>query len=271
MSSPRLRGVLFDLDDTLISWANFKGDWRAIELPRLTRVHAYCAERGMRPSTTPEGFARHYGEQLFSQWTEARTSLRPPHNMHILLDTLAHFGVPVVRPGEDAPTTGEAITLDDCLRVYGEDYGSVDGVTVFGDTLTFLPRLRERGIKIGIVTNASQPFALREKELVVHGIDDLFSDSLCKIAACDVGYLKPHPRIFEHALELMGTSADETIYIGDNPIADVAGAQSAHMRAILRVNEATPPLISGLIMPDSAVNSFEELPFIFDDWYGENW
>jgi FMN phosphatase YigB (HAD superfamily) len=110
---------------------------------------------------------------------------------------------------------------------------------------------------------------LRERELEIHGLQADFADSRCKIAAADVGYLKPHPRIFQHALELMGTQPEETIYIGDNPVADIAGAQSAGMRAVLRINHETPPLISGLVVPDSAINSFEELPAVFDEWYGD--
>jgi hypothetical protein len=43
------------------------------------------------------------------------------------------------------------------------------------------------------------------------------------------------------------------------------------MKAVLRVLHKRQPLISGLIVPDAAVNSFDELPAILDDWYPGRW
>ncbi len=42
----------------------------------------------------------------------------------------------------------------------------------------------------------------------------------------DVGYLKPHPRIFEHATERTGHAADDILYVGDSLNSDVKGGTS---------------------------------------------
>ena len=42
-----------------------------------------------------------------------------------------------------------------------------------------------------------------------------------------VGYQKPHPAIFEHALEQLGVGPEEAIHIGDDAGADVVGARRA--------------------------------------------
>lgn len=46
------------------------------------------------------------------------------------------------------------------------------------------------------------------------------------------GYEKPHPEAFRHALCANG-NPDEVWMVGDNPTADVAGAEAAGIRAIL--------------------------------------
>lgn len=52
------------------------------------------------------------------------------------------------------------------------------------------------------------------------------------ITSALVGVEKPNPMIFEHALTVSGAGADCWM-IGDNPIADVAGAEAAGIRAVL--------------------------------------
>jgi hypothetical protein len=39
------------------------------------------------------------------------------------------------------------------------------------------------------------------------------------------------------------------------------------MRGVLRITSPTPPMLSGLIIPDAAVNSLAELPPILDKWF----
>lgn len=52
------------------------------------------------------------------------------------------------------------------------------------------------------------------------------------ITSALVGAEKPNPRIFRHALQITGAGADCWM-VGDNPIADIQGAQRAGIRAIL--------------------------------------
>ena len=128
-----------------------------------------------------------------------------------------------------------------------------------------LKLMRSHGVRFGIVTNAFQPMWLRDVELEEHGLLEFFPD--CRISAADVGYLKPHPSIFEAALQCLGTKPEETIFIGDNPVADIAGGQSAGMQTVVRITHPSPPMLSGLIVPDHALNSFTELPDILDVWH----
>jgi putative hydrolase of the HAD superfamily len=48
----------------------------------------------------------------------------------------------------------------------------------------------------------------------------------------ELGYRKPHPMVFEKLIDSLGVQREETIYIGDDPEADIRGAQQAGLRAI---------------------------------------
>jgi putative hydrolase of the HAD superfamily len=58
------------------------------------------------------------------------------------------------------------------------------------------------------------------------------------ITSAAVGAEKPNRRIFEHAIQISG-AGDDVWMIGDNPVADVAGAEAAGIRAILIGPERT--------------------------------
>ena len=68
------------------------------------------------------------------------------------------------------------------------------------------------------------------------------------VNSAETGYEKPHPQAFRLALERSGWPRSAWM-IGDNPVADVAGAVSAGLRAIL---VRTPPADGSRYVPDLA-------------------
>ena len=61
------------------------------------------------------------------------------------------------------------------------------------------------------------------------GLDDLV-ESIFTSAV--IGYDKPHPEAFRHALRASGDPASRWM-VGDNPVADVAGAEALGIPAVL--------------------------------------
>lgn len=253
---PQLKGILFDMDDTLIDWSGFGGEWYEIERPHLQKVYTFLVAQGRTIAAGFDRFFRHYRESVKQAWADARGDLRSPHLGRILMSVLADFGI-----AED-----DHIEMRRCLEAY--QWRAIPGVSLFEDVPPILDQFQAAGLQLGIITNAFQPIVLRDIELRHFDLLRYFPDQNLRITAADVGYLKPHPTIFHHALNLMHASADEVIFVGDNPVADIAGAQGVGMKAILRVNHGVPPLISGLIIPDHAINTFAELPSVLDAWYG---
>ncbi len=264
---PQLRGLLFDFDDTLIDWSGVGHGWYDLEAPRLLRVHKHIRDRSPGTPVGADRLIKLYNERTRQAWSEARESLRAPHMPNILFDALQELGIDC-----------EGLDRDAVLRAY--DWNVVPGTVVFPDVPPMLDALRSAGVKLGIVTNASQPMALRDAELVGHGLIEYFPD--CRLAAADTGYLKPHRRMFETALAQLGAAPQETVFIGDNPRADIAGALGVGMRAVLRITqrvfhggaravERDTPSVSAADESDrqASLHSLDELPAILDRWYPE--
>lgn len=82
--------------------------------------------------------------------------------------------------------------------------------------------------RIGLCSN----FSHTETALAILGAARL-SDHFDALAVSEtVGIRKPRPEIFEHALEKLGTTAAETVHVGDNLQADVGGASAVGMRTV---------------------------------------
>ncbi len=247
----QLKGALFDFDDTLVDWSGVQLGWREIEAARLSRVQAHVFRKTRAYWLAVDTLLETYLRRTRAAWSEARVTLRAPHMPNILMETLEALGVEIDR-----------LDVAEVLRVY--DWNVVPGVVVFPDVPPTLKVLREAGVKLGIVTNASQPMAMRDAELEAHGLIEYFP--ACRLSAADAGYLKPDKRIFECALSYIGAAPQETVFIGDNPEADIAGALSVGMKAVLRVSERAAAN-SDFANHQPRLRSLERLPAILDEWY----
>lgn len=245
-----LKGVLFDLDDTLLDWSGFQTSWETVHRRHLSGVIDWFERQGY-PTPDLDDFAYAFQERTAIAWNEAHTSLRAPNLGRVLIETAGEFGL---SPGQ--------IDIVQALEAY--EWGAIEGTVIFPEVRGTIRALRECGVRVGIVTNAYQPMWLRDIEIEMHGILDLFPD--CRLSAADVGYLKPHPAIFQAALDCMGTRPEETVFVGDDPEADIAGAQAAGLLGVLRSTPRTRPLINPVV-PDAIIHDLTELLNLLDGWY----
>jgi len=94
-------------------------------------------------------------------------------------------------------------------------------------TVPALHDLRERGYRLGVVSNADGRVPALLREIALADFFEAIVDSHL------VGVEKPDPRIFAIALEEMGADPRETMYVGDFPSVDVAGAEAAGLLPVL--------------------------------------
>jgi putative hydrolase of the HAD superfamily len=90
-----------------------------------------------------------------------------------------------------------------------------------------LASLREQGLRLLVVSNSDGSV---ERGLAEVGLRSYFS---AVIDSAIVGFEKPDPRIFEHALERAGVSGRRALHVGDLYHADVTGARAAGVNALL--------------------------------------
>lgn len=109
---------------------------------------------------------------------------------------------------------------------------------------------------VGMITNG--PSDIQRGKIELLGIESLFPFIL---VSEEVDIWKPDPRIFQRAMELGNAGPDETVYIGDNPGHDVAGAQAAGVTSVwVNRRQATWP---GGNPPDHVIDDLRQLFDIF--------
>ena len=96
---------------------------------------------------------------------------------------------------------------------------------LYDDAIPFLQRLRDRSIKIAIVSNCAEN---TRPLLVKHGVDAL-ADTL--VLSCEVRSAKPAAEIFRCALDRLGVAAEAAVFVDDQP-GYCAGSVAAGIRAV---------------------------------------
>jgi HAD superfamily hydrolase (TIGR01549 family) len=250
---PAIKAVLFDMDDTLIDWSGRAVDWVDYRRVHLEQVFSFVNSQlyAMKGEAAQEAFIAGAIHNIELAWIEAYETGYAPHIGTSIAQALNSIGVP-----------NELLNRERLLRAY--EWGPVEGVVAFPDALDVLPQLRAAGLKLGVITNSSQPMWMRDIELKAFSLIDYLDGP--RLSAADVGYLKPHPAIFETALAKLGFGAHEVVFVGDNPLADIQGAQSVKMRAVLR-HLADGSNHKHATQPDAVINSLYDLLPVLDQWF----
>ena len=107
---------------------------------------------------------------------------------------------------------------------------------LYDDAIPVLEELRRAGLKIGLVSNTGRDLPAFVDH---HGLDVDVA-----IASRAHGRTKPHPSIFEAALEALDIAAADAVMVGDSVHDDFDGAAQIGMPAILIDRDGRHPEIS---------------------------
>jgi putative hydrolase of the HAD superfamily len=216
----RIRAVLFDLGDTLLDfdpldpYQVFRDGAELIyqklkpQLPAGLSLDEYCA----RQSRTARW--RYYFSRLIGREFDCMRMIDGYHSK-----------------------LGVKLDLDTQHEMMWTWYQAMLRHARFGDeVLPTLEALRDRGLKLGLVSNTFIPPLTHDRHLRESGLLEFFP---VRVYSSEVRYRKPHRRIFELALQRMGTSASQTLFVGDQLKADISGARRVGMKTAWRCRDGS--------------------------------
>jgi 2-haloalkanoic acid dehalogenase type II len=230
---PRPQAILFDLDDTL--WPIGPVIAAAEQaLFAWLKMHA------------PRVAERHSVDTLRA----ARLALlaREPR-YHLDLGALRRDGLlaAFAEAGQDAALVADAMALFAAAR---------NAVQPYADVLPGLARLRGRYL-LGTVSNGNA-------DLAAIGLDHHFGVSL---AAHAHGSAKPDPAMFLAACRQLGVAPAAAVYVGDDVLLDVRGAQQAGLRAVWLNRVGRAAHLEHGVTPDAICADFDALIAWLDAWH----
>lgn len=204
-----IRWVWIDLDDTL--W-DFTGN-SLISLAKIYELHNFS-----RFYPTMDAWRDRYLEVNHALWAKYNVGA-------ITKDFLQaeRFARPLIDAGmsENEAYEYSKVLHTDYLHLLGQCKTLVPGAKTLLDTLA------AKGYKTGVLSNGFKE--VQYDKLRSAGVLDMID---CMVLSDEIDVNKPDKRLFDYALQKAGTTAAESILIGDNPDTDIKGAINAGWKAI---------------------------------------
>jgi putative hydrolase of the HAD superfamily len=199
-----IEAVLFDWGDTLMPY-DAQADDEFVLARTQTGLAALDGRVDVEPEAVTRWFREHFDELFASEAEEDFDHLE------MIAGCFRALGA--------NPTEAD-------VRLYAQASNWEGEMLLFPHAHALLDALRSRGLKIAIVSNTSVPGWLLgpvlEKQRLASRID-------AAVFSSDVGKRKPHPLIFERALDELGVAAPNALFVGDRVRQDVRGAHDVGM------------------------------------------
>ncbi len=238
-----IEAVIFDWGGTLSVYVD-------VEMEDMWRVAAKHLAAGSDPTREDE-----IRDRLVQVEAEAWAAIREDGHSFTLAQLLAR--------------ASEVLQLDVAAAVVEEaTQGHLDAWTphIRHDPAagSVLRRLKERGLKVGLLSNTHWPRAFHEHFLERDGLIQYID---ARLYTSEMDYSKPHPSAFRAALDSVEVADPQrAVFVGDRALDDVFGAQRAGLRGVLRPHGMVPGYD---VVPDAVIGPLPELLDVIDRWSHE--
>lgn len=209
-----IKAILFDLDETLIDRSGMMRQFLSEQYQYFEELHGYDKQSFIDSCLV---FQRNGYADKYDAYSAALADLGSKHS--------------------DLP-----LRLFDNLR---EQYGKIP--LLFEGVEKVLKTLSVR-YKLGLVSNGRTD--VQHAKIRNNGIQKYFS-AIC--ISESIGCKKPDPEIFLSCLGGLSVNADEAVFVGDNPVADIQPALALGMEAVWVENQKFPE-------PQQACKKIAHLP-----------
>ena len=233
-----IQAILFDLGDTLMYSI---APWPPIYEQAGQKLSGFLGANEI--DVDPETFHFEFLQRLVRYYSDRERNLLETSTISILQELLTENGEFKI------PEKILRSALDEFYAVTQQNW------RLDTDAEATLATLQNSGFHLGLVSNAGDD---RDVHQLVEnfGIGKYF-DFILTSAAC--GYRKPHPRIFEMALDQWGYLPDEIAMVGDRLDADIGGARPLGIFTIW--NKRRTKNVGGHSqIPDAIVENLSEIP-----------
>jgi putative hydrolase of the HAD superfamily len=123
----------------------------------------------------------------------------------------------------DAPEQTRAAVIEEVLR--REDHFA--SYALYPDVVPVLRLLHARGYTLGVISDWSISLG---SILHAHGLNQYFDFAVVSAA---LRHAKPHPELFETALQRANAIPDYAVHVGDSYVLDMLGARAAGIQGVL--------------------------------------
>ena len=205
---PLIKAIIFDFIGTLTNVKNY-----SLETSK-TKLYMAIVEAGFNISA--ESFLEAYSQSHEKYRIVRYQELVEVTNAIWISEALNRLGF---------KTNPEDTRIKTAVTVFFEDY--LDSLELRPYVKKLLDKVSIE-YKLGLISNFTYAPVIYAgiKNL---GINQFFNAIL---VSEEVGWRKPHTKIFKEALRRLEATAKETVYVGDSPLEDIKGAKAAGMKTV---------------------------------------
>jgi putative hydrolase of the HAD superfamily len=139
----------------------------------------------------------------------------------------------------------------------------------FPGVIDLLRDLRVLGVRLGVITHG---WTMKQAEKLVRLGLSPWLDADAIFISEQIGIAKPNPKLYATALRSLALEPQQCMYVGDNPINDIAPPRSLGMRTVLaRLRPRAGDPVADLPAshrPDHVIASYAELRTLLREHYG---
>jgi putative hydrolase of the HAD superfamily len=223
-----VRGILFDLGNTVVLFPALGVETEELSSERKSMLESlvmvmYDFLKDHSLQATWSSFFKAYKTVRSEQLERQKQTLKEYDMKERLTKVLESLDFNASAPSE---------IIRQALDVYFKEY--VRRVEIEKEVIPTLRSLLPR-YRLGLVTNFAYPSGIHAI-LGKFGLEKIFDPI---VISGEVGWIKPSPIIFQLALSKLSLSADQVVFVGDDPETDIKGAKNVGMKTVFLAREST--------------------------------